>query len=149
MLRRLRAYTPAASARWHLLLAATMWTVVGALLLFFGIRWTGAAGGAPRGGLLVAVAVVAGLLKARLVLGRVAARTVERIKARGDGYCLGGFLSWQSWLLVLGMMVAGRLLRGGVLPRAITGFLYTAVGTALLVGACRIWHAWYRHNADL
>ena len=148
MLRRLKAYKPAASARLHLLLAAMMWTVVGALLLFFGVRWTWA-GGSPYSGLFLAVAVVAGLLKARFVLRRAAGRTVERIRARGDGYCLGGFLSWQSWLLVLLMMAAGRLLRGGALPRAITGFLYAAVGTALLVAAHHIWSAWYRHSTDV
>ena len=93
--------------------------------------------------------MVAGLLKARFVLRRAAGRTVERIQARGDGYCLGGFLSWQSWLLVVLMVAVGRSLRGGVLPRTITGFLYAAVGTALLVAAHQIWHAWYRHNADV
>jgi hypothetical protein len=148
MFRRLKAYKPAASARLHLLLAAMMWTVVGALLLFFGVCWIWD-GGSPYGGLLLAGATVAGLLKARFVLRRAAGRTIERIRARGDGYCLGGFLSWQSWLLVLLMIAAGRLLRGGGLPRAITGFLYAAIGIALLVAAHRIWHAWYRHNADV
>ena len=33
------AYKPAAPARLHLLLAAGMWTGVGALLLVFGVRW--------------------------------------------------------------------------------------------------------------
>ena len=110
MLKRLVTYKPAASAQLHLLLAALMWTVVGALLLLFGLRWTWA-GHSWYTSLLLALAIVAGLLKARFVLRRTAGRAIERIRTRGDGRCLGGFLSWQSWLFVLLMMGAGRLLR--------------------------------------
>ena len=148
MLKRLAIYKPAASAQMHLLLAAALWTIVGALLLSFGVRWAWA-GHAWYTSPLLVVAVVAGLLKARFVLRRTASRAIERIRARGDGRCVGGFLSWQSWLFVLLMMGTGRLLRGGLLPRTVTGLVYAAVGTALLVAAWQLWDAWYRPNADV
>jgi uncharacterized membrane protein len=144
---RLEAYKPAASARTHLLLAAAMWTVVGALLLLFGVKWT-LRGQIALAWLLLAVAVAAGALKARFLLRRAAGRTIERIRTRGDGRCVGGFLSIRSWAFVALMAGAGRLLRGALLPRAVVGLIYVAVGTALLLASRRLWQAWYHHGGE-
>ena len=141
----LDAHKPSASARWHLLLAALMWTVVGGLLLFFGVRWVSGQPGA-HAWLILLVAMTVGLLKARFVLHRTAARMIERIRTRGDGRCLGGFLSLRTWGFVVVMIGAGRLLRGGSLPRTVAGFVYVAVGVALLVASYRLWRAWYDHD---
>jgi hypothetical protein len=142
---RLEAYKPAASARTHLLLAAAMWTVVGAVLVLLGVKWT-LNGKMPLRWLLLAAAVVAGGLKARFVLRRAADRMIERIETRGDGRCIGGFLSIRSWAFVALMAGAGRLLRGELLPRAVVGLIYVAVGTALLLAGRRLWHAWHHHH---
>jgi hypothetical protein len=139
----LQKYKPAAPARVHLLLAALMWTAVGGVLLFFGGSWA-LAGGMPHVHLLLAVAAIVGLVKARWILWRAAGKIVERINQRGDGRCLGGFVSWQTWLLIALMIAAGRLLRGGLLPSPVVGLIYAAVGTALLVGSLRVWLAWGR-----
>jgi hypothetical protein len=119
---RLQDYKPAAPARLHLLLAALLWTVVGTLLLCFGAAWTWTGGG-PWGPWLLLAAVIVGLLKGRYLLAKTAARTIQRIRQRGDGRCLGGFLSWRSWLFVLAMMAFGRILRAGWVPHAVVGFI--------------------------
>ena len=144
---RLEAYKPAASARTHLLLAAAMWTAVGAVLVLFGVRWA-LNGQIPLPWLLLAVAVVAGGLKARFVLRHAAERMIERIRTRGDGRCLGGFLSIRSWAFVALMAGAGRLLRGELLPRAVVGLIYVAVGTGLVLAGHRLWSAWYQHSGE-
>jgi len=138
---RLEAFKPAAPARVHVLLAAAMWTVVGAALAFAGGRWLLRAG-LPHVAPAIALAVLLGALKGRFVLQRTAARTVARIRARGDGRCLGGFLSLRSWALVAVMATAGAILRRGLLPRAPLGFIYLAVGTALLLASAHLWRAW-------
>lgn len=138
---------PAASRRTHLLLAAALWTTVGAGLLFFGVRWILAAPGwlpAP----LVLSASGLGCLKSRFVLRKSAARIVDRIRARGDDRCLGGFLSPATWLLVLAMMAAGQCIRSGPTPQIVVGFLYTAVGTALVLASYAAWRAWRAQGAD-
>jgi hypothetical protein len=142
----LDAYKPAAPASTHLLLASLMWTIVGAVLLGFGARWV-LAGRTVQAWAILGIAVFLGLLKGRFVLRRTADRMIERIRARGDGRCLGGFLSLRSWALVAVMAGAGRLLRGGLTSRTVLGFLYAAVGSALLLAALRIWAAWYRHRS--
>ncbi len=138
---RVSALKPAAPARVHLLLAASLWTVVGVVLAAVGSRWTLAA--RPRFvALLMTAAVAVGVVKAALVLRKVAARIAARIRARGDGRCVGGFLSPRSWLLVAVMSVGGRLLRGSGLPMEAVGLLYLAVGVALASASIRLWRAY-------
>ena len=123
-----------------------MWFVVGSALIVFGSRWLWEThlGIAPW----VAVASVAvGALKSHLVLDRVARKAVERIRARGDGRCIGGFLSPQSWALVLFMMAGGRLLRNSV-AASIVGPIYIAVGTSLCLSSRLTWSAWIAARAD-
>ncbi|MFH1748467.1 MAG: hypothetical protein ABIG44_15645 [Planctomycetota bacterium] len=141
----LETYKPAARARVHLLLGALMWSVVGSALLAFGVYWV-ISGDRLLVWALLPVAIVAGWLKARFVLARTAARMIKRIRERGDGRCLGGFLSWRSWLFVAVMVTAGRLLRGGLLSRDVVGLIYTTIGAALLLAGRRIWQAWRGHE---
>jgi len=143
----LEAHKPAASARTHLLLAAGLWTVVGVLLLYFGTRWI-LAGRQHHVAVLLAGAVAAGLLKGQFVLKRTARRTATRIRQRGDGRCVGGFLSLRSWAFVALMATIGRLLRGGLLPHGAVGFIYVAVGCGLLWAAATLWSAWRRSGLE-
>ena len=138
----LERWKPRAAGRTQLLLAGALWTVVGVLLLGFGARWTLEAFGLRSALTAGVLAVVAGLLKGRFVLDRAAARITDRIAARGDGRCAGGFLSWRSWLLVALMAGAGRLLRSGLLSHAIVGPLYMAIGTGLLFSSRTAWKRW-------
>jgi hypothetical protein len=138
----IHAYKPAASRRTHLLLASLLWSTVGTVLLFFGVWWMfhGHSRSAPW---LVVAAVGLGVAKARFVLTRTARRIINRILVRGDGRCVGGFLSIRTWLVVVVMASAGRWLRSGPIPHLIVGFIYAAVGTALLLASRPIWQAWH------
>ncbi len=131
-------WKPAAAARTHLLAAGLLWTGVGAGLLAAGLRWCAGVGGGAAWG-LAAAGVAAGLLKGRLALDRTARNAAARIRSRGDGNCLGGFLSWKTWLFVLVMMGLGAVLRRSGLSRVVLGPVYTAVGTALLWGSRIYW----------
>lgn len=133
-------FKPTASARMQILTAAAMWTLVGAGLLTVGIRWSRLAN-VTEWIVVLAVAATVGLLKGRFVLRKSARRIVSRILARGDGRCLGGFISWRTWLMVGLMMAFGRALRHGLLPHPVVGFIYAAVGAGLLVGAITLWRS--------
>lgn len=138
----LERWKPRAGGRTQVLLAAALWSIVGTLLLGFGARWTLEAFGGGAGALAVALGIGAGLLKGRFILDKAAEGIADRIEARGDGRCAGGFLSWRSWLLVALMSGAGRLLRSGLLSDAVVGPLYTAVGTGLLFSSRIAWRRW-------
>ena len=134
-------WKPAARVRTHLFSAALLWTVVGLALSAAGMAWClGSA--LPWSLVLAGGGVAAGLVKGRFVLRTLAERNATRIIARGDGRCLGGFLSLRTWLLVALMMTSGLILRRSAVPRPVLGVLYSAVGTALLVGCFTLWSAW-------
>ena len=143
MLQWLDRIKPAAQQRTHLLLAAIMWTAVGAMLALFGLRWLLHAD-PPLLVWLIIAAIVLGALKAVFVLRHAAARVINRIQMRGDHRCIGGFFSWRTWIAVAAMMAAGRLLRLSGLPLSIPGVIYLAIGAALLIAACLLWRAWWR-----
>lgn len=136
----LERWKPAAGVRAHLFSAALLWTAVGSGLSAAGIAWCfGSA--LPWALILAAGGVAAGLAKGRYVLRTMAERNAVRIVARGDGRCLGGFLSLKTWLLVVLMMTSGIILRRSAVPRPVLGVLYSAVGTALLVASVVLWRA--------
>lgn len=139
----LHTYKPSASRQTHLLLAALMWSIVGTALLVVGTRWMWRSHVPFKMlGPALAIAAMLGWVKAHFALDRVAGHVIERIRTRGDGRCLGGFLSVQTWGLVVLMVVSGRLFRALPIPMAIVGFVYAIVGTALLVASRYLWRAW-------
>ena len=139
----LERWKPAAGVRAHLYAAALLWTVVGLGLTAAGMAWSFSSA-LPWSLLLAGTGVAAGLVKGRYVLRAMAERNAARIIARGDGRCLGGFLSLKTWLLVVLMMTSGIILRRSAVPRPVLGVLYSAVGTALLVGCVTLWKAFGR-----
>ena len=87
-------------------------------------------------------------MKSRFILNRVVRRIVDRIRSRDDHRCIGGYLSVKSWAIVAVMMIAGRLLRGSSVSRSLVGFLYAAIGTALLLSSRHLWRNWRSAEAE-
>ncbi len=138
--RALERWKPKASVRTRLLAAALLWTAVGAALGAAGFFWcSGAAPPWPT--LLMISAGGLGLAKGRWFIAPVARRNIRRLVQSGDDRCLGGFLSWKSWLFVVFMMALGAGLRRSALPRPVLGVLYGAIGVALLTGSLPFWRA--------
>jgi hypothetical protein len=137
----LETYKPVASSRMQLWLAGVMWSCVGAGLFSVGTYWL-LKNGEARGFILMFVAAGLGFGKALLVLDRTTLRNIARVKSRGEDRCFGGFLSPRVWILVIGMMLLGRILRTSGLPKPILGLIYGAVGIGLLFSSRLIWRAW-------
>jgi hypothetical protein len=140
-------HKPHASRQLQLLMAQFMWTWVGVMLPTIGLRWILHRYGDI--GLLYALPFLAlGLTKAFLVLDRVAYGTIDRVAERPLDACAGGFFSVKSWLLIVGMMLTGQVLRLSPLPRADIGFLYVAIGAALLFSSRHLWRAWWMGRSE-
>jgi len=131
---------PGAQKNTHLLLAASLWTGVGIMLMIRGLGWL-VAGDLTY---LALPAILLGYLKSRFILDRTAARSIERILLLEDGTCLGAVYSKKTWLLVLVMMTLGFLLRNSSFPRPILAVLYIMVGWALFWSSRKGWRAWRR-----
>jgi hypothetical protein len=131
-------WKPAAGLRAHLFAAALLWTAVGTGLSAAGIVWCFSA---RKPWIPLGFGIGVGALKGIFIIAKIAARNARRIVSRGDGKCLGGFLSVKTWLLVAAMMGSGMVLRRSSLPRPVLGVIYTAVGTGLLTGCLALWKA--------
>jgi len=138
----LKWLSPPASERAQMLAAALMWLIGASILLVRGVgylqdrywhAWALAAG------------LALGVLKARVLLDRVAHKAVGRIRVRGRAHFFG-FFSLQSWALIAVMMGGGMLLRRVVvhpdlIGAGIMGAIYIGVGTALALADRVFWRA--------
>jgi len=106
-----------------------------------GVTWISNAD-TPLSLALVVIALALGFLKARFVFARSARKIVDRIERRGDGRCIGGFLSWKTWLLVIAMVALGRVLRASSIPLTIRGTVYAVIGAALFTASRQLWARW-------
>ena len=132
----LSRFTPKAGQRVQLFSAAAMWAIGATILLVRGVGFLHDSWYA----VLLAVAVVIGLVKSRYLLDRVARKSVLRIHERGRA-CYFGFFSWKSWLFVIVMMGGGILLRRSGLPADFLAVLYVGVGTGLALADRIFWQA--------
>ncbi len=133
-------FKPGVRRRTHLLMSAVLWTVIGLMLTAKGIYrlsqlkdWQAS---------ILAVAILAGSLKARFILDKSARRVISRISTFEDGTCLGAVYSIKTWIMVLCMMGMGVILRNSSLPIALLSFLYLTIGLALLLSSRLAWAAW-------
>jgi hypothetical protein len=132
---------PTASKRTQVFLGAFIWTAVGIMLATFGMVWD--ISGFHLWGVLFALPfVLLGLLKAGFILDKIAVRAIAHIKGRPEGAFILGFYSAKSWLLIAGMMIGGQILRRTPVPKPYLGFLYVAVGAALIAASRTLWRAW-------
>ena len=139
----LKKFKPGVPRRIHLLLAATLWSLIGIFLMFRGISWL-----TTIEKLWIAIpALIAGTLKSSFILDRTAKKGIQRILEMADGTCLGAVYSIKTWLLVLVMMGAGMTLRRSAMPHELLGGIYITIGWALFYSSRHAWRAW-RSNSD-
>ena len=135
---------PGASASVHLMVAATIWTVVGIILIVRGSVWLNGVGSLW----VIFPALLLGTLKSLVVLDRSAKKSIARIITSRDGKCIGGVYSVKTWGLVLVMMLAGCLLRNSSLPKEYLGLFYVAIGWALVFSSRHGWAAWNKRDGN-
>lgn len=129
-------------------MAGSMWTAVGIALPTMGLVWD-VQGYGLLGLLLAAPFLAVGLLTSKM-LDRVSRRTITHIRERDPDGPFLGFLPLRSWLLIALMMATGATLRHflvGGHPRAWLGFVYVAMGFALLIGSRSLWRGWRQQPA--
>jgi hypothetical protein len=136
----LARFKPGVPRRMHIMLAASLWTGIGIMLMVRGIIWLI---GAERSW-LVFPALVIGTVKSIMVLDKTARRSLDRILRLADGTCLGAVYSVKTWMVVSLMMIAGYGLRHSSLPVYLLGFLYMIIGWALFMSSRHAWICWYR-----
>ncbi len=130
----------------HLKVAFLMWGLVGTGLLIsgaiflFGNRSLSVFGeGRPGPGFTeaigLAIALTIGFIKGNLVLKKLARKYIARIKTLPEKSPVYMTFSPKSWVMVVGMMLLGKIVRSVGAPHLVIGVIYLAVGFALVLGA--------------
>jgi len=84
----------------------------------------------------LSIALVIGFIKGRFVLTKVARKYIARILALPESSPFYMTFSIKSWVMVVGMILLGRIIRAMGAPSLVVGSIYVAVGIALIIG-CR------------
>lgn len=144
------------SRRTHLLIAACLWTLVGAGLLTMGlVFWFHFPylGFLDRPHLLGgALALGVGLVKGKLILDRTAGRVIERVDTLAEpnpAKSIFQMFGAKTIALILAMMGIGIVLRVAGVSFEVRGLIYLAVGGALLWSCRRYWIASFRPQSSL
>lgn len=95
---------------------------------------------------MLVAAIVLGIIKGMVVLRRSAEKNIARIIDKTDGICLGAVFSFQTWGLILLMIITGKLLRAGGFPQ-LYGFIVSGVGLGLLLASRIIWQEWKNYGS--
>lgn len=100
------------------------------------VRWLGRQFGPGENGALplLALGLVLGLVKGRLAMRKAVQRGISRILALPAPVSLFRIYSGKYYLLIVGMMGLGMLLRFVGVPEELRGTVLVAVGSALVMG---------------
>ena len=129
----------------QLVAAAAMWLIGASILL---VRGVGYIQGRYWHAWILALGLALGVVKAQLLLDRVATKAVLRIQGRANKSVFG-FFSVRSWMLLVVMMGGGILLRQivvhpGQIGAGIMGAIYVGIGAALLLADRVFWRALFK-----
>lgn len=119
---------------WLLLVAGLLWSVVGLGLCGVACHWLSLL--AWPGNLAAAlVGFVGGVLVYSFGFSRIARRNLVRIANQPSRVCVFAFQAWNSYALVLTMVVVGWILRHSRVPLLVLAVIYLMMGTGLALAS--------------
>lgn len=133
-------WEPAVSRKTLMRSAAVVWGGVGLFLSIRAVLWFAASTMAVWWMVLIALAI--GFAKGKYVFSRLARKNVVRItelSPQKEKICIFAFQAMQSYLIIIGMVTLGILLRLSPLPRELLGVIYLAIGSGLMYASGEYW----------
>jgi hypothetical protein len=94
---------------------------------------------------VIAMALYIGYLKGKFVLSKAANKGVARIKSLPNPVSVTSIYSRKYYVLLLGMMGLGMVMKVLGLPNDLRGAIDIAVGAALISGAC----SYFAHGREM
>lgn len=127
---------PAVDKKYLILLAGTMWSGVGVMLIYFAISWLTHYHG--RGTLIF---YAAGFLAAMPIhhfgFLKLAGKNLKRLLPLMDKKCIFSFITWKSYLIIIVMVALGITLRHSSIPKQYLSILYSGIGLGLFLSGIR------------
>lgn len=127
-------FIPTVQKKWLLLVAGSLWGIIGVFLLVRGLGWLQEAEGLmPL--LLGAAGVGFGILGYFSGFRRIAEQNALRIHGLPGRSPLSSFLAPRGYVMIACMISLGFLLRQSLIPKPYLSPFYIAMGCALLLGS--------------
>lgn len=123
-----------------MIMAGMMWLGVSIMLCNYAIGWYGEYSGSHLTWFIL-LGVFTGLLIHHRGFLRIVNKNLKRIHHLKDKFCLFGFMSWKSYILIAVMMSFGIILRNSGLSRIYLSVIYMGIGLALGLSSIR----YFRH----
>lgn len=129
---------PAAKRSTLIVTAGIVWIMAGVMLISRAVIWLSEI--ETNVYLIVGLALIIGYLKNRFMFSKIINKNLERIKSLAphkEKICIFAFQAIQSYIMVLGMISLGHILRLTPIPRDILSVVYLAIGTALFLSGVK------------
>ena len=134
------------SKRVLLLEAALVWTFAGGMLLIRGSSMLEASSGFSL--FKIVGCICSGLLFFALVFTKISRKHVHRItNLLGERHYFYEFFNFRSYLMMVGMITMGILLRKSlIVPLSSLSLAYITMGIPLLFSSFRFYLNWFKHQ---
>jgi len=130
----LRKLYPKVKRRLLYLLAGSMWTIVGLMLIITACSWL-----LPlpsyKAIFLALIGAVSGVNLARPGFQKLVSKNISRINTKPESACIFGFQSVKSYFLILFMILLGFILRHSVFPKPFLAIIYLTIGLGLFLSS--------------
>jgi hypothetical protein len=127
---------PAADKKYLILLAGFAWCGVGVMLIIFAVSWLNNYQG--RG---VIIFYILGFLTAMPIhhfgFLKLADRNLKRLLSLTEKRCIFSFITWESYLIIIIMVLLGITLRHSSIPKQYLSILYNGIGLGLFLSGIR------------
>lgn len=142
--------TPAAERKVLILIAGTVWLMVGLVLSAVGIRWMILA---HRSIIIPAlIGLAAGLAFDRWKFSRLSLKNIRRIFTDYPGQsriCVFAFQSTEGYVIIAAMMALGYTLRHLPIDKIYLSPVYLAIGLGLMLSSVQYYRAYGTASTDI
>jgi hypothetical protein len=129
-------FIPAVTRKVLLFTAGVMWLCVGTMLLNYSYSWL-----VLESRRIIIIFSGIGIFLALLIhhfgFLKVADKNLKRILLMEEKVSVFSFITWKSYILIVGMITMGVTLRHSAIPKHYLAVLYIGIGLALILSSIR------------
>jgi hypothetical protein len=127
-------FKPGVNKTMLILIAGIVWIGVGMMLSRLAILWWQNYAGSYLP-LFLFIALLLGMIKGYFILTRVVSTNIRRINQLNGTNFILAFISVKTYLLIIGMMILGFVLRHSLFPKHYLAILYLGAGLAMIISS--------------
>ena len=117
-----------------ILIAGIVWMLVGLMLSRLAIIWWQSYTGSFLI-LFIFIGLLLGVVKGYYIFTRIVNTNIQRIAQLNRVNFILAFISLKTYLLIIGMIILGILLRNSMFPKQYLAIIYLGVGLSMIISS--------------